>query len=110
MSTRTTLLTAYTSSDPWFVVWPQSYGWGWGISESGDKVLAHDGSNMAWYARAVVNVDKGYALLVVTNAATLGSINPGMNAVNDATTMLEKYHTGCPDYSGSIRRSLTLGR
>ena len=109
-STRTTLMTAYTSSDPWFVVWPQSYGWGWGISESGDKVLAHDGSNMAWYARAVVNVDKGYALLVVTNAATLGSINPGMNAVNDATTMLEKYHTGCPDYSGSIRRSLTLGR
>jgi hypothetical protein len=65
---------------------------------------------MAWYARAVVNVDKGYALLVVTNAATLGSINPGANAVNDATTMLEKYHTGCPDYSGSTRGSFTLGR
>lgn len=60
--------------------------------------------------RAVVNVDKGYALLVVTNAATLGSINPGMNAVNDATAMLEKYHTGCPDYSGSIWRGLTFGR
>ena len=31
-STRTTLMTAYTSSDPWFAWWPVSYGWGWGIS------------------------------------------------------------------------------
>ena len=71
-ATRAELTKAYTSSDPWFVVWPQSYGWGWGISEGGDKVLGHDGSNTAWYARAVVFVDKGYALLAVTNAAALG--------------------------------------
>ena len=109
-STRTELMTAYTSSDPWFVVWDTSYGWGWGVSKSGDKVLGHDGSNMAWYARAVVNVDKGYALLAVTNAATLGDINPGMNAVNDVTTMLEKYHTGCPDYSSSLVQLFTSGR
>jgi CubicO group peptidase (beta-lactamase class C family) len=96
-ATRTTLMTAYTSNDPWFIVWPNSYGWGWGISESGDKVLGHDGSNTAWYARAVVYVDKGYALLAVTNAAALGDVNYGMEAVNDVTAMLEKYHTGCPD-------------
>jgi CubicO group peptidase (beta-lactamase class C family) len=106
-ATRTELMTAYTSSDPWFVVWPQSYGWGWGISASGDKVLAHDGSNTAWYARAVVFVDKGYALLVVTNAAALGDVNHGMLAVNDATAMLQNYHTACPDYSRSTRGSLS---
>src|SRR5262249_24813347 len=55
-STRATLMTAYTSSDPWFAVWPQSYGYGWGIFENGGKVLSHDGSNTAWYARAVVYV------------------------------------------------------
>jgi D-alanyl-D-alanine carboxypeptidase len=104
-STRTTLMTAYTSSDPWFAWWPVSYGWGWGISPSGDKVLSHDGSNTAWYARAIVNVDKGYALLVVTNAATLGSEKPGIEAVNDATAMLEKYHSGCPDDGRSTARS-----
>jgi hypothetical protein len=48
---------------------------------------------------AVVYVAKGYALLVVTNAAALGDINHGAEAVNDATVMLEKYHSACPDNS-----------
>lgn len=95
-ATRSELTTAYTSADPWFIVWPQSYGWGWGIS-NGPKVLGHDGSNTNWYARAVVYVDKGYALLVVTNAVNLGDAAPGIDAVNDATVMLETYHNGCPE-------------
>jgi D-alanyl-D-alanine carboxypeptidase len=102
-STRATLMTAYTSNDPSFVVWP-SYGWGWGISESGDKVLSHDGSNTAWYVRAVVYVDKGYALLAAANSASLGRGNPAMEAMNDTVTMLEKYHSGCPDNGRSTVR------
>ena len=109
-ATRAELTTAYSSNDPWFAVWPTSYGYGWGISESGDKVLGHDGSNNYWYARAVVFVDKGYALLAVTNAAGLGDVNPGMEAVSDTTTMLENYHSACPDNSGSRRSSSTRGR
>jgi CubicO group peptidase (beta-lactamase class C family) len=108
-ATRAELMNAYTSNDPWFAVWPTSYGWGWGISESGDKVLGHDGSNNYWYARAVVFVDKGYALLAVTNAAGLGDANPAMEAVNDTTMMLENYHSGCPDNTGS-RGSSSRGR
>jgi D-alanyl-D-alanine carboxypeptidase len=109
-ATRAELTKAYSSSDPWFAVWPTSYGYGWGISESGDKVLGHDGSNNYWYARALVYVDKGYALLAATNAAGLGGVNPGMEAVNDATIMLESYHSGCPDYGGSRRFSTSRGR
>src|SRR5262245_3850677 len=109
-STRATLMTAYTSSDPWFVVWPQSYGWGWFVSGSGDKVLSHDGANMSWYARAVVNVDKGYALLAVSNSASLGSINPAMEAMDDTVAMLEKYHSGCPDNDRPTRVSAPARR
>jgi CubicO group peptidase (beta-lactamase class C family) len=39
--------------------------------------------------------------------ATLGSINPAMDAMNDTVAMLDKYHSGCPDKSarpGAPRR------
>jgi CubicO group peptidase (beta-lactamase class C family) len=100
------LTTAYTSNDPWFVVWPQTYGWGWGIFPNpGDKVLSHDGSNTLWYARAVVYMDRGYALLGVANAAVFGDGNKGMDAVGDVVALLESHHRDCPDNRGKLRFS-----
>jgi CubicO group peptidase (beta-lactamase class C family) len=104
------LTTAYTSNDPWFVVWPQAYGWGWGISPlPGDKVLSHDGSNVLWYARAVVYLDRGYALLAVANAAVLGGVNSGAEAVTDVIALLESHHSECPDNRGRLRYSTAPG-
>ncbi len=103
-ATLSELTTPYASNDPWFVVWPNLYGWGWGIwGTPSDRGLGHDGSNMSWYASAVVYMDRGYALLAVTNAALIGDVNHGMEAVGDVMTMLEAHYSECPDNRDRVR-------
>jgi CubicO group peptidase (beta-lactamase class C family) len=106
-ATLSELTTDYTSSDPWFQVWPNRYGWGWGMfGDAGDRGLGHDGSNGLWWARAVVYMDRGYALLAVTNAAVLGDVEHGMEAMGGVVDMLESHHSDCPDGAGTPRFSL----
>jgi CubicO group peptidase (beta-lactamase class C family) len=100
-ATLSELTTAYTSNDPWFAVWPQSYGWGWIVfGANGDESVGHDGSNGSWYARANVYLKRGYALLAVTNS---GGDN-ALEAMNDTVNMLEAHHSNCPNNAGRVRR------
>jgi hypothetical protein len=55
----------------------------------------------------VVYLDKGYALLAVANAAALGEVNHGMNAVGAAIAALESHHSDCPE-GDTGRSSLSL--
>ncbi len=49
-------------------LWPQRYGWGWGIfDEFGGQALGHDGSNGSWYCSVAVYPEQGFALLAVSN-------------------------------------------
>ena len=69
------LTTPVTTSPPpyacgWIVL---EQPWAGKDSEGPGPVLAHDGSNTAWYATAVVAPAKGLALIVVSNDGTAGA-------------------------------------
>lgn len=47
---------------------PYDYVAGWGrLEEGGQTIFTHDGSNTLWYARVVVAVERGEALLLASN-------------------------------------------
>jgi CubicO group peptidase (beta-lactamase class C family) len=73
-ATLTRLQTEYTTNP----LWPQRYGWGWGIfDEFGGQAMGHDGSNNSWYCSVAVYPEEGFALLAVSN------IGGGMNGNGD---------------------------
>jgi CubicO group peptidase (beta-lactamase class C family) len=49
----------------------REYAWGWGTAKRGwgGDVLTHNGSNTMWYCVTWIAPDKGFGVLVVTNAA-----------------------------------------
>lgn len=64
------------------------YAGGWGVSPD-RKVLSHDGTIRTWYAKAVVHLDQGFAILIMTN---LGApFEPTQAAVGEAYEELLDY-------------------
>lgn len=61
----TALHTPYPSMDD------NKYGGGWGINQA-KGILSHDGSNTWWYARAVVDLKNGHAVLAAVNLGDSG--------------------------------------
>ncbi|MBU6413276.1 MAG: beta-lactamase family protein [Planctomycetes bacterium] len=49
----------------------REYAWGWGTAKRpwGGNVLTHNGSNTMWYCVTWIAPEKGFGVLVVTNAA-----------------------------------------
>ena len=65
------------------------YAGGWLVNGS---ELSHNGSNTFWFARAVVYLEHGFGVLVVTNVGDPTGSGPAQNAVNQMANMLRDYY------------------
>lgn len=68
-------------------------GWGAGFNDKGlDGTYSHSGCNTWWYARAVMDIGKGYGVLVTTNIADAECDDMQvLSAVAELTNELKEY-------------------